>query len=115
MAAWVTGPAPPGPTVATPNGSDVVDEYKPVFASLRAALTAYAPGDDTARQALADALTRAGELIRTQMLRTRAECRATGSLRPGRQYLEEADAERVRLAAEILQCEPPLLSRDPVE
>ncbi len=93
-----------------------MDEYKPVFTSLRAALTAYAPGDDTARQALADALTRAGELIHARMLRTRAECRATGSLRPGRKYLEEADAERVRLAAKILQCEPPpLLRSDSVE
>ena len=89
-----------------------MEEYRTAFAALRAALAAYDPGDEATRSEIAAALARAGELIRTRMLRTRAECRATGSLRPGRRYLEGADAERVRLAADILGCEPPLLRND---
>jgi hypothetical protein len=111
-------PVEAGVTISGSGGSNltvVEDEYRTVFAALRAALTAYDAGDETATAQLAGALTRAGELIRAQMLRTRAECRGTGSLRAGRKYLEEADAERVRLAAEILQCEPPLRRSDSVE
>lgn len=86
-----------------------MSEYQIVFSQLRVALDGFATGDDVTRQRLADALGRAGEHIRAGMLRTRAEARQSGSLRAGRRYIESADAERVRAAAEILGVPSPLL------
>jgi hypothetical protein len=83
--------------------------YRTTFSALREALRQFDANDGATRVPLAAALDAAGELIRAGMLRTRAEARMTGSLRPGRRYLDSADAETVREAARVLNVPAPLL------
>ena len=88
-------------------------DYKLAFGALRRALQQFDPNTPATRLEVAAALDCVGALIRTGMLRTRAEARQSGSLRPGRQYLESNDAALVVDAARMLGLPPPLLGSEP--